>query len=115
MAKDNNPLSPTAIRFQQDLQLNGKGDRTQESYGRALRKFTEFLKREPDTASEDDLRNYVLFIKNVQKWQPSTLNVAYNGLKFYFRKTCPRDWATLSKYFPPKAKTILRPLRRMNP
>ena len=90
-------LSPAAIAFQQDLQLNGKGDRTQESYVRALRKFTEFLQREPDTASEDDLRKYVLYIKNELHWRPSTLNVAYHGLKLYFKLTCPRDWPTLKK------------------
>jgi site-specific recombinase XerD len=97
MAKDNdtNRLAPIALRLKQDLQLSGMGDRTQESYCRALRKFMEFLKREPDTASEDDLRSYLLEIKNVRKWSPSTINVAYCGLKFFFTKTCPRDWAIL--------------------
>jgi len=99
MAKDNdkNPISPLAMRFKQDLQLNGKREATQESYVRALRKFTEFLKRSPDTATEDDLREYLLFAKNEKHWSPSTLNVAYNGLKFFYRKTCPRDWPTLKK------------------
>ena len=34
MAKDNDPnrLSPIALRMKQDLQLSGKGERTQESY-----------------------------------------------------------------------------------
>ena len=66
MAKDNDPnrLSPIALRMKEDLQLSGKGERTQESYIRMLRKFTEFLKREPDSATENDLRNYLLYIKN---------------------------------------------------
>ncbi len=55
VSKDKSPLSPTLVRFQHDLQLNGLSERSQESYGRALRKFSEFLKREPDSASEDDL------------------------------------------------------------
>jgi integrase/recombinase XerD len=95
MAKDNDPkqLSPIALRMKEDLQLNGKGERTQESYLRMLRKFTEFLNRQPDTATEDDLRNYLLHIKNLRKW--STRNVAQCALKFFFSKTCPRDWPTL--------------------
>lgn len=99
MAKDNDPnnLSPIARRMKEDLQLNGKGERTQQSYLRMLRKFTEFLKREPDTATEDDLRNYLLFIKNQRLWSNSTINVAYCSLKFFFAKTCPRDWPTLKK------------------
>jgi Phage integrase, N-terminal SAM-like domain len=99
MAKDNDPkqLSPIAQRMQEDLQLNGKGERTQESYILMLRKFTEFLKREPDSATEDDLRNYLLFIKNQRQWSNSTINVAYCSLKFFFSKTCPQVWPTLKK------------------
>ena len=99
MAKDNDPnrLSPIALRMKEDLQLSGKGERTQESYIRMLRKFTEFLKREPDSATENDLRNYLLHIKNQRQWSNSTINVAYCSLKFFFSKTCSRDWPTLKK------------------
>ena len=45
MSNDKCPSSPTAIRFQQDLQLNGLSERSQESYGRAIRKFSEFIQR----------------------------------------------------------------------
>ena len=69
MAKDNDPnrLSPIALRMKEDLQLSGKGDRTQESYIRMLRKFTEFLKNEPDSATKSDLRNYLLHITTVRE------------------------------------------------
>ena len=60
MSIDKEPLSPILIRFQQDLQLNGLKERTQQSYVRNVRKFSEFLKRDPDSASEDDLRRYLL-------------------------------------------------------
>jgi integrase/recombinase XerD len=71
MAKDNSPksLSPLALRMKHDMQLNAKGERTQESYLRMFRKFHEFLQREPDTATEDDLRNYLLHIKSLEKWE----------------------------------------------
>lgn len=99
-------LSSAALAFKQDLQLNGKGERTQESYVRAVRKFGEFLQREPDTATEDDLRRYVLYIKNDLQWKPSTLNVAYNGLKLFFKMTCHRDWPTLKKLRVPKEENL---------
>ncbi len=95
MSKDKNPLSPIAIKFQQDLQLKGLAEKTQQSYVRALRKFTEFLQRQPDTATEEDLRKYLLFIKNERNFDSSTINVAQCGLKGFFRLTCPRDWPTL--------------------
>lgn len=97
MAKVSNILSPIALRMKEDLQLNGKGERTQQSYLRMLRKFSEFLQRQPDAATEDDLRNYLLHIKNQKLWSNSTINVAYCALKFFFAKTCPKDWPTLKK------------------
>ncbi|MDZ4851012.1 MAG: hypothetical protein SGI77_17130 [Pirellulaceae bacterium] len=45
--KNDFDLSPLAVRMQQDLQLNGKGERTQESYLRAVRKFAEFFGNSP--------------------------------------------------------------------
>jgi site-specific recombinase XerD len=88
-------LSPILIRFQQDLQLNGLKERTQQSYVRNTRKFSEFLKRDPDSASEDDLRRYLLYIKNDAHWSSSTINVAQQALKRFFTLTCPQTWATL--------------------
>jgi len=65
------------------------------AYCRALRKFTEFLKHEPDSATEDELRNYLLYIKNDKQSSASSINVAQNGLKNFLKMTCPRDWPTL--------------------
>ena len=95
MSIDKYPLSPILVRFQQDLQLNGQKERTQQSYVRNVRKFSEFLKREPETASEDDLRRYLLYIKNDAHWSSSTINVAQQALKKFFTLTCPQAWPTL--------------------
>lgn len=91
------PLTPLAQRMAQDLQLAGRSERTQESYLRAVRKFAQWLNKSPDQASENDLRRYLLFIKNDQQWEANSLKVAYSGLKFFYRHTCPREWPTLSK------------------
>ncbi len=96
------PLSALAQQMQQDLQLAGRKERTQEAYLRAVRKFAQWLKKSPDQASEDDLRRYLLFIKNDQQWEANSLKVAYAGLKFFYGHTCPRDWATLTKLRVPK-------------
>ena len=96
------PLTPLAQRMQQDLQLAGLKERTQEAYLRAVRKFAQWLKKSPEEASENDLRRYLLFIKNVQQWEGNSLRVAYSGLKFFYRHTCPREWSTLSKLRVPK-------------
>src|SRR5690606_10078737 len=82
-------------RFSEDLKLNGKSPRTVQSYARALRKFIEYLGHAPDQATEDHLRNYLLFVTEKKQWSSSTVNVALQALKLYFRITCPRDWQVL--------------------
>lgn len=91
------PLSPLAQQMLHDMQLAGLGERTHESYLRAVRKFAQWLKKSPGVATEDDLRRYLLFIKNDQQWEANSLRVAYSGLKFFYTHTCPRAWPTLTK------------------
>jgi integrase/recombinase XerD len=43
------------------LQLNGKGNRTQECYTRALRMLTEFCLKTPDLLSEEELQGATSF------------------------------------------------------
>jgi site-specific recombinase XerD len=86
----------------QDLQLAGLSERTQEAYLRGVRKFAQWLNLSPDQASENDLRRYLLFIKNDQQWEGNSLKVAYSGLKFFYCHTCPREWPTLTKLRVPK-------------
>lgn len=95
MSIDLNPTCPTAQRFLQDLKLSGKSARTQQSYCRAVRKFTEFLDHSPEQATEDQLRNYLLYLVDSKRWKGSTINVAQQALKLFFRITCPRDWSVL--------------------
>lgn len=95
MSIDQNPEDPCTKRFHDDLKLNGKSPRTQQSYCRAVRKFTQFLNRSPDTATEDDLRNYLLFITEHKQWSASTVNVAQQALKLFFRISYPRQWNVL--------------------
>ena len=96
------PLTPLAQKMLQDLQLAGKAERTQESYLRSVRTFAQWLDKSPDQASENDLRRYLLFIKNDQQWEGNSLRVAYSGLKFFYCYTCPREWASLTKLRVPK-------------
>jgi site-specific recombinase XerD len=95
MSIDSNPSCPVIQRFANDLKLQGKSPRTLQSYCRSIRKFTEFLGHSPDTASEEHFRQYLLYIVDCKEWKSSTINVAQQALKQFFRITCPRDWNTL--------------------
>lgn len=95
MSIDLNPTCPAVKRFFEDLKLNGKSTRTQQAYCRAVRKFSVFLGHSPELATEDQLRCYLLYLVDSKRWKGSTINVAQQALKLYFRITCPRDWGVL--------------------
>ncbi len=78
MSIDSNPSCPVIARFAEDLKLSGKRPRTQQSYCRHARKFAEFLGHAPDLATEDQFRNYLLYLVDWKKWG-SCPNCAQQG------------------------------------
>ncbi|HSW33715.1 MAG TPA: site-specific integrase, partial [Steroidobacteraceae bacterium] len=82
-------------RMIQALQLNGKGERTQEAYARAVRMLVEFQHQAPDEITADALQAYFLHRRNVSRWSPATLRICYAGIRFFFEKVLQRDWPLL--------------------
>lgn len=79
----------------QTLQLNGKGERTQEAYARAVRMLLDFYHKAPDQITADELQAYFLHRRNVSRWSPATLRICYAGIRFFFEKVLQRDWPLL--------------------
>jgi len=48
------------------LQLRGLSKRTQESHVRAVRQLAKHYHKSPELITEQDLRQYFLYIKNVK-------------------------------------------------
>lgn len=78
------------------LQLAGMSERTCEAYTRSIRQLVDFYDQTPDTLSEDQLQDYFLHRKNVDKWSAATLRICYSGIKFFFVNVLKREWHTLS-------------------
>jgi site-specific recombinase XerD len=55
-------ISPLRQRMLDDLRMRKLSPKTQSAYLRAVRNFTKYLGRSPDTATVDDLRNYQLHL-----------------------------------------------------
>ena len=77
------------------LQLNGKCERTQQSYTRAVRMLTEFYGKTPNLITEEELQDYFLHRKNVNKWSPNTMRICYCGIRFFYENVLQRDWHIL--------------------
>lgn len=75
------------------LSLNGKAERTQEAYTRALRMLCEFHgNKPPEAITEPELEAYFLHRKNVDRWSSNTMRICYCGIRFYYVKVLARNW-----------------------
>ena len=88
------------------LQLRGLSERTQEAYVRAVRQLAEHYHKSPDLISEEELRQYFLFIKNVKHYSRNTMTIAICGLKFFFEHTLHKEWTTFNIVRPAPEKRL---------
>lgn len=90
-------VDPLYSRMADDLHLGGMSQRTHDGYLRAVRQLADYCKTAPDKITEDQLRRYFLFLKNEKQFAYGSLRVAYSGIKFFYTRTCKRNWQTLAQ------------------
>src|SRR5210317_744079 len=83
-------MSPLRARMIEDMRIRGMAETSQKAHIRALKDFTAFLGRSPDTATPDDLRAYQLHMADA-KVTPPTFNARITALRFFFGMTCDRE------------------------
>jgi site-specific recombinase XerD len=88
------------------LQLRGLSERTQESYVRAVRQLSEHYHKSPDQITEEELRQYFLFIKNVKHYSRNTMTIAICGVRFLYEHTLNRNWAIFGIVRPAPEKKL---------
>lgn len=79
-------VSPLRLRMVEDMRMRKLAAKTQAAYIRSVRQFTRYLRRPPDSATVEDLRNYQLHLVD-HGTSAISLNAAITGLKFFFEIT----------------------------
>jgi integrase/recombinase XerD len=77
-------------RMLEDMRLRKLAPKTQEAYVRAVLRLAKYLRRPPNTATVEDLRNFQLHLVDCGT-SPITLNATITGLKFFFDITLDRS------------------------
>jgi site-specific recombinase XerD len=95
MEKTMSTLATTKIRMSEDMRLKDLRPKTRDAYWRAVRQFLQHVNKEPFDLSEEDVRSYLIYLRDERMLAPSTRNIAVHGLRFFFSHTCPRDWQIL--------------------
>lgn len=99
-------MTPLRQRMIEDMQLRGFSARTQESYVTAVRQLAAHYHTSPDHLTEEDLRQYFLYLANEKKVARATATIALCGIKFFYERTLQRDWPTLRFVRPPREKKL---------
>jgi len=86
----------------EDMQLRGLSARTQEAYARAVWQLAQHYQRRPDQLSDEELRQYFLYLANEKQIARPTATIALCGIKFFYEQTLKQDWPTLRFVRPPR-------------
>src|SRR5512142_1334803 len=93
-------------RLTEDIQLRGLSETTHKMYVRAVSKLSEHFNKAPELVTEEEIREYFLYLKNVKKFSRTSSTIALCGIKFFFRHTLKREWSTLAFIRPPREKKL---------
>jgi len=105
-------MTPLRQHMIETMQLRGLAPRTQESYLSAVHQLALHDGKSPDTISEDELRQYFLFLIVDKQLAPNTTNVALNAITFFYTYTLRRPWPLRDLIRPPlpqKLPVVLTP------
>ena len=102
--KDNTTFDNHYQQLLTCLKLQGKAQKTIDSYSRALRRVCDHFNCLPDTLTPDDLKNYFSALVDSHSW--STVKIDRLGLQFYWRHVLHKDWRWVDIVKPPIVKTI---------
>lgn len=99
-------MTPLQQRMIEDIQLRGLSARTQDAYVRAVRQLAEHYHTSPARITEEELRDYFLYLKNVKHYSRSASTIALCGIKFFYEHTLKREWSTLTFVRAPREKKL---------
>ena len=93
-------------RMKEDLILHGMSERTQDSYIRSVRKLEEFIHKNADKVTEEELRSYFLYLLEVKKFSVTAFKIAFYGIRFYYTATLHRKWPLFDQVKPKDEKKL---------
>jgi hypothetical protein len=79
-------MSPLRARMIEDMILAGLAEGTQKHYVRAVRQLTAYYRRTPDQLSEEEVRHYLLHLRQ-RGVARGTFQIARYGLQFFYGNT----------------------------
>jgi site-specific recombinase XerD len=83
----------------EEIRLRNFSPRTEQSYVAAMVGLVKHYRRSPDQLTQDEIRSYLLHLKE-RGLSPSSRNVAISGMKFFYHQIL--GWDEQKLFLPPR-------------
>lgn len=101
----------TALRqqFIDYLHAQEMSTRTQKAYVRAVRQLAEYYHRSPDRITDEQIRQYLAYLKEQKRLSEDTIMQLFCGIKLFYTHMLKRPWTIHIKSPLPRSKTTYFP------
>ena len=93
-------------KMMEDMLLSGFAESTRKSYSWGVDGLAKWSGRSPAELSEEDLRQYFLYLVNDKKLSWSTVRQHLCGIKYLFEKTLGKQWGVFKIVRPKREKKL---------
>jgi hypothetical protein len=84
-------MTPLRLQMIEDMRTAGLAPGTQAVYIDGVRRLAAHYRRAPDQLSEDEVRAYLLGLRE-RGLALGTFKTNHGGIQFLYRRTLDRDW-----------------------
>jgi integrase/recombinase XerD len=85
-------MTPLRKRMLDELQLRNLSEATIQTYVQAVRRFAQHFDKSPDQLGPEQVREYLLHLRNDKDDSWSTLQVNRGALKFLYARVLKQSW-----------------------
>ena len=82
-------------RMIEDMELHGLTAGTQSTYLEAIKNLARHYNRPPDQISEQEIRDFIVYLTKTKRLGSSTVRVYLYAIKFLYQKTLNKQWRSL--------------------
>ena len=93
-------------RMVEEMQLRRLSERTQRTYVDWVKQLTRWAGKSPDQVTEEEMRDFFLYLTNEKQLSRSSMNQAVCSLKFFTEQVLGREWAHYHIPFARKEKKL---------
>ena len=93
-------------RMIEDMKLNGLSVRTQETYSYRAGKMLKYFNKHPLEITNEEMRDYFLYMNNEKKYSRKTMTLELCGIKFFYEKTLNKSFDVFNLIRPPRSNKL---------